>query len=73
MIPVITGCILDVIGLIKKDYKAFQDDQDESFYCLLCMNDIMPYSKLNDIEFERISAKGVFFNKMMSNFLFLRK
>ena len=44
--------------LDKKDYKAFQDDQDKSFYRLLCMNDIMPYSKLNDNEFERISAKG---------------
>ena len=43
--------------LDKKDYKAFQDDQDKHFYCLLCMNDIMPYSKLNDNEFERISAK----------------
>ena len=38
--------------LDKKDYKAFQDDQDKSFYCLLCMNDIKPYSKLNDIGFE---------------------
>ena len=44
--------------LDKKDYKAFQNDHDKSFYCLLCMNDVMPYSKLNDNEFERISAKG---------------
>ena len=55
--------------LDKKDYKAFQDDQDKSFYCLLCMNDIMPYSKLNGIGFERISAKGENFSFTPLNYV----
>ena len=44
--------------LDKKDYKAFQDDQDKSFYCLLCMRELIPFSKLNDNEFDYVPAKG---------------
>ena len=34
--------------LDKKDYKMFKDDQDKSFYCLHCMKDIIPFSRLTD-------------------------
>ena len=48
--------------LDKKDYKAFQDDPDKTFYCLHCMKDLIPFSKLNNSEFDKVSAKGENFN-----------
>ena len=48
--------------LDKNDCKTFQENPNKSFFCLQCLKDIMPYSKLNDNEFELISAKGVNFS-----------
>ena len=44
--------------LDKKDYKMFKDDEEKSFYCLKCMNDIIPFTKLTDNEFNRLSVEG---------------
>ena len=47
--------------LDKNDYKTFQENPNKSFFCLQCLKDIIPYSKLNDNEFDLRSAKGVNF------------
>jgi hypothetical protein len=37
--------------LDKKDYKYFQDNIDENFFCLNCLTDNIPFTKLNHTEF----------------------
>ena len=41
----------------KKTYKNYQLNPDLSFYCLKCKEDIIPFMRLNDYEFDRFIKK----------------
>ena len=47
--------------LDDNDYKHFQDDvnQDENFFCINCLADSVPFSKLNNNEFGVSVQKGI--------------
>ena len=47
--------------LDDKDYKHFQDDinRDENFFCINCLADSIPFSKLNNNEFGVSVKKGI--------------
>ena len=40
----------------RKDYNDYKNDPSLPFYCLNCLGDTIPFSKLNDNEFD-ISVK----------------
>ena len=45
----------------KNDYSFYQNNPNESFYCLNCTADSTPFSTLNDNQFEIAVKKGVNF------------
>ena len=43
----------------KSDYKFFQDNPDEVFFCRTCRESSSPFNKLNDIEFAHVNKYGI--------------
>ena len=43
----------------KNDYKFFQENIDETFLCVNCLAENIPFSKLNNNEFDVSVKKGV--------------
>ena len=43
----------------KKQYIVFQSYPDLPYYCIKCKEDILPFMKLNDYEFDSFIKKGV--------------
>ena len=43
----------------KNDYKFHQDHPDEPFYCIKCSAENIPFSSLNDNQFENCVKKGI--------------
>ena len=39
-------------NISRKQYKFFQENTNETFFCLKCLENEIPFSKLNDNEFE---------------------
>ena len=45
----------------KKDYTEFQNNTDKTFYCIKCLEDIIPFTNLLDNEFDICVKKGINF------------
>jgi hypothetical protein len=45
--------------LDAEDYKFYQDNPDELFFCVNCFSTIFPFSRLNNNEFEISVEKGI--------------
>ena len=43
----------------RKDYNDYKNDPSKTFHCLNCIEDIIPFSKLNDNEFDISVKKGI--------------
>ena len=46
-------------NLDKNDYKFFQENTDEQFFCVNCVAENIPFSKLNNNQFVISVKKGV--------------
>ena len=45
--------------LNEKDYKQFQNDDDNNFYCIKCITTIFPFNSLKDTDYYSIVQRGV--------------
>ena len=45
----------------KTDYKSYQDNPDQTFFCIKCCADNIAFSTLNDNQFEICVNKGIIF------------
>ena len=51
-------------NLDKNDYRYFQENTNEIFFCINCLSDNIPFSKLNNNEFEISDKKGLLFSDL---------
>ena len=45
--------------LDKKDYNVYQTNPNKPFHCIKCIEDLIPFSKLLDNEFDICVKKGI--------------